>query len=185
MKRALTLVGSFVLMGSFGAAQGQQPPAPEKSAAPPVLVKTTDAIHALVLPMKGSYMQHEDVFGRLFMYLGGLGQSPLGAPFGRYFNSPTSVAEAELTWEVGVPVGPEVKAAAPFEVKEIPGALSAILVNEGPYESSTAAWGTLLQWVAANGYRPAGAPMQVYQGDPSQSGANGPRTELRIPVEKL
>ena len=56
MKRASILVGSFVLMGSFGAARGQQPPAPEKPAAPAVVVKTTDAIHALVLPMKGSYM---------------------------------------------------------------------------------------------------------------------------------
>ena len=179
MKRASALIGSCVLVASVGVAQGQQP------APAPVVVKTTDAIHALVLPMKGSYMQHEEAFGRIAMHLGALGQSPAGPPFGRYFNSPASVSEAELAWEIGFPVGAEVKAPAPFEIKDIPGTLSAVLINDGPYESSAGAWGTLMQWIVANGYRPAGASMQIYLGDPSQSGASGPRTELRMPVEKV
>lgn len=178
MKRVLAAAFSVGLMFSFGAVQGQEP------ARGKVTVETTETIHALVVPMKGSYLQHEEVFGRIFMHLGSLGQSPLGAPFGRYFNSPGMVPDAELSWEVGVPVGPEVKAAVGFEVKDIPGTLSAVLVHEGPYESSGSAWGPLMQWVVANGYEAAGPSLQIYLGDPAQTGADGPRTELRLPIHK-
>jgi AraC family transcriptional regulator len=129
-------------------------------------------------------MQHADVFGRLMTHIGTTGQAPTGPIFGRYFDNPEEVPEANLTWEVGLPVGPDVKATAPFEIKDIPGGTHAVLMNAGPWESSGAAWGTLIQWVLANGYQPTGAPMQIFHGDPNQSGAFGPRTELRLPVAK-
>jgi hypothetical protein len=60
-----------------------------------VQVKDIEAAHAVVLPMKGSYMQHPDALGRLGGYLGGRGITPSGPPFGRYFSDP-SVGEANL-----------------------------------------------------------------------------------------
>jgi effector-binding domain-containing protein len=134
--------------------------------------------------MAGSHAQHEEAFARLSAELRALGVVPTGAPFGRYFNDPRQVPESELRWELGVPVDSHVKARAPFEVKDLPGGETAILVHEGEYASSTSAWPVLLEWVVSHGYRPVGPAMQIYLGNPQLSGAQGPRTELRLPVAK-
>ena len=160
------------------------PTAPAPPAAPtplPVVVKNVDAIHALVLPMKGSYAQHGEAFGRLFGQAGSQGATPLGPPFGRYFNSMGTVAEADLLWEIGFPVGPDVKSSAPFEIKDIAAGLTATLVYQGPSGSVGDVGYRFAQWVDANGYRSTGAMMMVFSGpmDPQTMSA-----ELRIPVEK-
>jgi AraC family transcriptional regulator len=161
------------------------PFAPASAETPSAKVETIRPLHALVLPMTGPHSQHDEAFARLAAHLRSLGAVPVGPPFGRYFNDPKQVPEANLRWEVGLPVGPGVEAPAPFEVKDIPGGETAILVHEGPYESSGTAWPVLLDWLARRGYRPVGPAMQLYLGDPSRAGAEGPRTELRLPVRRV
>lgn len=193
--RLLTATYLAMMMASTGAFAGpqQQPAQPSKPAAPSApaqpapaapsaadnKVATTEALHLLVLPMKGSYMQHQSAFERLSGFLAGKGVTPLGPPVGRYF-SDASAGEAGQTWEVGFPVPATLKAEAPFEIKDIPGALTAVHVHKGPYEELATAWPTFTQWVMSNGYRIAGPPMNVFQGDPGTS----PQVEMRIPVEK-
>jgi AraC family transcriptional regulator len=157
-------------------------PAPAATpAAPAVALKSVEAIHALVVPMKGSYMQHGDAFGQLFGQIGAQGITPVGPPFGRYLNDATQVAEGELLWELGVPVGADVKGSAPLEVRDIAAGPAASLVFQGPPDSLGQAWPQVMQWAAANGYRPTGAPMMLFLGEP---GPDGMRVELRLPVEK-
>jgi DNA gyrase inhibitor GyrI len=155
-----------------------------RSEADDVVVRRLEPLHVLALPMTGSHAQHEQAFARLSAELRTLKAVPKGAPFGRYLNDPRQVPEAELRWEIGVPVGDDVKAQAPFEVKDLPGGETAILVHEGEYASSASAWPRLLEWVVSHGYRPAGQAMQIYLGNPDLSGAAGPRTELRLPVAR-
>jgi AraC family transcriptional regulator len=147
-----------------------------------VSVATLEAQHVLVLPMRGSYAQHDAAFARLVAQLRALAAGPVGPPFGRYLNDPQQVAESDLLWEVGFPVGPGVEAPAPFEVRDLPGGQTAVLVHEGPYETSGAAWPVLLSWVSTHGYRPTGAAMQIFLGNARATGPEGPRTELRLPV---
>jgi AraC family transcriptional regulator len=166
------------------AAAAPAAPAPTPAAtpaAPAVALKSVEAIHALVVPMKGSYMQHGDAFGQLFGQIGAQGITPVGAPFGRYLNDATQVAEAELLWELGIPVGPDVKASAPLEIRDIAAGQAASLVFQGPPDALGQAWPQVMQWAAANGYRPTGAPMMLFLGEP---GPDGMRVELRLPVEK-
>jgi len=186
---------AFLLASSLAVAHPQQPPAQPSKPAPPSApaqpappaapstpdnrVATIEALHVLTLPMKGSYSQHPAAFERLGGFLASRGINPLGPPIARYFSDP-SVGEADLVWEVGFPVAATVKAEAPFEVKDIPGSLAAVHVHKGPYEELATAWPTFVQWVLSSGYRPAGPPMQVFQGDPGSS----PQVEMRIPVEK-
>jgi DNA gyrase inhibitor GyrI len=143
-------------------------------------VTTTEALHVLVLPMKGSYLQHQTAFEQLGGFFSTRGVTPLGPPVARYFSDPSTTTEADLSWEVGFPVEASVKAEAPFEVKDIPAGLNAIHVHKGPYEELATAWPTFVEWVMASGYRPAGPPMNIFQGDP---GTN-PQVEMRMPVEK-
>jgi effector-binding domain-containing protein len=190
LARSTVLV--LCVMSSLAIAEPQQPPTQPSKPAPPSVpappapasapdnkVATSDALHVLVLPMKGSYMQHQAAFERLGGFFGTHGVSPLGPPLARYF-SDSSVGEADRTWEVGFPVAATVKAEAPFEIKDIPASLTAVHVHKGPYEELATAWPTFVQWVLANGYRPAGPAMNVFQGEP---GSN-PQVEMRIPVEK-
>ena len=160
-------------------------PAPQAPAAPAppapaadYKVVTTEAIHAVVLPMKGSYGQHQSAFERLGGYLAGRGISPEGPPFGRYYSDP-SVAEDNLTWEVGfkVPAG-TTQVEAPFELKEIPAAQSVVHLHRGPYEELASAWPQLVQWALSNGYQLAGPPTMVY------SSFMPPEVELRLAVRK-
>lgn len=167
-------------------AQPAAPAPPAQPAAPPaqsafdVQVVTTPAIHAIVLPMKGSYQQHPEAFGRLGTFLSGRNVKPEGPIFGRYYSDP-SVGEANLVWEVGVAVPAGTTAEAPFEVKDIPSALTAVHAHQGALEELGSAWGTMIQWVTTNGYRVAGPPTQVFKGD-MMSGP--PQIEMQVPVAK-
>jgi effector-binding domain-containing protein len=182
-------IGALVLLAALAApASAQQPPAPPAPPAAPapaakpafdVKVTTVDAAHVIVLPMKGSYMQHPDAFGRLGGYLSGHGITPTGPAIGRYFSDP-SVGEANLVWEIGFPVPAGVTAEAPFEVRDLPAAQYATHAYKGPMEEIGAAWGSLIEWVMSNGYQPVMPATQVFKGDMMSSF----EMELRIAVQK-
>jgi effector-binding domain-containing protein len=186
---------ALVLLASVAVAEPRQSPVQPAKPVPPSAaslpapadapaatdnkVVTTEPLHVLILPMKGSYMQHPSAFERLGSYVAEHGISPQGPALARYFSDP-STPEADLAWEVGFPVGPTAKAEAPFELKDIPGGLHAVHVHKGSYEELATAWPTFVEWVMSRGYRPAGPPLQLFQG------AFGSSTgiEMRMPVEK-
>ena len=174
----LVLLAGLALAASAPAQQApaarrrhRRPPTPRSSSSRPCT--------PLVLPMKGSYMQHPDAFARLGGYLAGRGVTPSGPPIGCYYSDP-SVGEANLVWEVGFPVAAGVTVEAPFEVKDLPATLAAVHVHKGPMEELGTAWGNLVQWAMSNGYTPAMPAMQVFKGDMSAAG----EVELRLPVTK-
>jgi effector-binding domain-containing protein len=179
-------IGALALLAALAvSASAQQPPAPPAAPAPPakpaftVEVVTTEAVHAVVLPMKGSYMQHPDAFGRLGTYLSGRGVTPSGPPFGRYFSDP-SVGEENLVWEIGFPVPAGATVEAPFEIRDLPAAPHAVHVHRGPMEELGPAWGSLIEWVMSNGYQPVLPATQVFKGDFMTSS----EVEMRIAVQK-
>jgi effector-binding domain-containing protein len=143
-------------------------------------VENVEAVHAVVLPMKGSYMQHPEAFGKLGGYLAGRSIVPSGPTFGRYFSDP-SVGEANLVWEIGMPVPAAVTTAeAPYEIRDLPAGSYAVHAYRGPMEEIGAAWGSLIEWVMSNGYQPVLPAMQIFRGDMTSSF----EMELRIAVQK-
>jgi AraC family transcriptional regulator len=191
-------IGALVLFAALAASVSAQPPAPPAApAAPPapaapaaqpappapppfdVKVTSVEAVHAIVLPMKGSYAQHPDAFAKLSSYLSGRSIAPAGPPFGRYFSDP-SVGEENLVWEIGFPVAAGATAEAPFEVRDIPAGSYAVHVHKGPMEELGPAWGSLIGWVTSNGYQPVMPAVQVYVGDMMAA----PQVEMRIAVQK-
>jgi effector-binding domain-containing protein len=182
-------LAALVLAPAFAGVLAAEPPAPAPTgpAAPPAArpaeatenrVVTTEPVHAIVLPMTGSYEQHPAALERLAGYLAGKGVAPVGAPFARYLSDP-SAGEAQLRWEVGFPVAPGAAAEAPFEVRDLPASLSAVHVHRAPYDELAAAWPAFVQWILANGYQPAGPPMQLFSGDLA-----APEVEMRMPVRR-
>ena len=192
---ALRSIGAALLASALGAgAAAQTSPTAAEPAAPvgpaqpgqdaqpgfAVEVVTIPAIRALVLPMKGPYMQHPDAFQRLGGFISARALKPEGPMFGRYYSDP-SVGEDNLVWEVGVPVAAGTTAEAPFEVKDIPASLTAVHEFSGPMEEIGTAWGNLVQWAMTNGYQPGGPVMQVFKGDMMTGTA---QVEMRLPVLK-
>ena len=49
----------------------------------------------------------------------------------------------------------------------LPGGLAAVTIHSGPYEKLQAAYAALEEWIAANGFHPAGAPWEAYLNDPA------------------
>jgi hypothetical protein len=138
------VVGTFVVLTAIaGVARGQSTGGdPAAPAAPETEVVQTEAIHAVVLPMKGSYMQHPQAFERLGSFLAGQGVTPTAPPFARYFSDP-SVGEANLEWEVGFPGPADLTAEAPFEIKDIPATLAPTRTSVRPGRSSwSGSWPT-------------------------------------------
>jgi effector-binding domain-containing protein len=181
-------IGALVVFSALAVgASAQQAPAPPAAPAPPsqarpafeVQVTKVEAIHGVVLPMKGSYMQHADAFGRLGGFLSVKGVTPTGPAFGRYFSDP-SVGEANLVWEIGFPIPAGVTVEAPYEIRELPAAEYAVHLYKGPMEEIGNAWGSLIQWVMDNGYQPILPAMQVFKRDMMTS----MEMELRIAVQK-
>ena len=176
LARSTTLVALAALSASAAAQQPPPPAAPPAKPAFEVQIKTTEPVHVAVLPMKGSYMQHPDAFGKLAGYLSGKGITPGSPAFGRYFSDP-SVGEANFVWEVGFPIAAGVSVEAPFEIKELPAVLCATHVHRGPIEELGAAWGSLAEWAIRNGYQPGVPAVQRFSGDMSE-------VEMLMPVKK-
>jgi len=157
---------------------------PEKKDESIVKILTVEETLVLSLPMKGSYDQHQEAIGRLMAYADTTQVQPEGMPYGRYFNSPMEVSTDELLWEVGIPIAAEAEIEEPFQIATLPGGLVASATYIGPYEQSAMLYPMIMGYMNANGYQFAGAPYETWYGDPNQTGENGPRTEIRIPVMK-
>jgi predicted transcriptional regulator YdeE len=133
------------------------------------------ALTAVVMPMRGSFAQTQSALQAVESYLKTLGVSPAGPPFGHY--------ESEQHWDAGYPVPPGTHAEAPFELVSVPAGLAASVVVNGPWEYNFyGRWAAFLTSVAAQGYVPAGPPMEIWSGDDAQPGSQS--SELRILVKK-
>jgi outer membrane lipoprotein-sorting protein/predicted transcriptional regulator YdeE len=137
-------------------------------------IKQVDALTAVVVSMKGSYLQTEAAVQAVESHLKEMGVTPVGPPFGRY--------ESEQHWDAGYPVPPGTRVEAPFDSISLPAASVASVVVNGPWnQDSTDRWTAFLRWVVEQGYVPAGPPMEIWSGDAQQQTQS---TEMRIAVIK-
>ena len=129
---------------------------------------------AVVLPMKGSYLQAGTAVAAVEAELKRLGVQPAGPAFGLF--------GSEQDWEAGLPVPAGTKVGAPFRVVTIPKATIATATVSGPWgQDSAGRWAALFEWVTQHGYWLAGPPMEYWsggEGQPEQS------TVMRIAVKK-
>jgi outer membrane lipoprotein-sorting protein/effector-binding domain-containing protein len=148
-----------------------QPRATWASAKPEI--RQVDRQAAVVLPMKGSYLQAAGAVQAVAQHLVTRDIVPAGPAFGRF--------ESKARWDVGYPVPAGTRAESPFEAVTLPAGQVASLVVIGPWgRDSAARWSWLLGWVAEQGYVAAGSPTEVWSGDDRSPDAQV--TEMRIAV---
>ncbi len=139
----------------------------------------------MVLPMRGSFAQHDAAVERLRAGLRAAGVEPIGPLFGHYSNDPTQVREQDQQWEVGYPVPHGTRAVPPFELRTFGAQLVASLRLHGPYAESTREWPALFEWLAKNGYYANGGSLVFWSVTATPDGPYTPETELRIPVGRV
>jgi DNA gyrase inhibitor GyrI len=119
-------------------------------------------------------------FAKLFAWLGANNLKPLGASLGIYHDDPAKVAPDQLRSELCVPVAPEVQGSGDVQVKEIAGFEAATIVYQGD-ANITRAYNEVYDWLRAQGYRDAGAPLEVYLSMPGEE----LRAEVYVPIVKV
>jgi outer membrane lipoprotein-sorting protein len=149
-------------------------------------IKWVDALTAVVVPVKGSYLETPAAVQAVESHLKKMGMTPAGPPFGRNFSE---VNGPNQTWEVGYPilagraVMGDIRLDSPFELRGMPAELAASKVVSGPWgQDSDVHWAAFLRWVVEQGYVPSGPPMEIWTGKDAQPQTQS--TEMRIAVTK-
>jgi AraC family transcriptional regulator len=85
-------------------------------------------------------------------------------PFARYLEmGPEMTIEAGMTVIGGVPSGE-----GDVLADTLPGGLAAVTLHQGPYDKLPDAFAAMHQWIEAEGFRPNGAPWELYVNDPGE-----------------
>ena len=90
------------------------------------------------------------------------GASVAGPPFGYYPSMPTDV----VVVEAGFPVSTRIEPSGEVHPLELPGGRAVVTVHVGPYETMAQTYTELQQWMADQGFQPAGAAWECYLSDP-------------------
>ncbi len=133
---------------------------------------------------RGAYSQFAARMGELMQALQQQGVDAAGTPIGVFHNFPPQVAEADLAWDVAVPVDDAQAVRPPLVKKRFACEQMAEVIHRGPYGDSSAAIARLMQFVAASGYAPAGPVVETYLDDPETVRDADRRTRITVPVVK-
>jgi effector-binding domain-containing protein len=192
MKKSITAIVCCLMILSlcpFAAAQ-EAPKAEGAAAAPtatPIQIKQIEPFTYCCIEMTGSYEQHSTAFMTLYGAVGSQALNPEGEPFGVYHNDPKTTPEAELKWELGMPIAQGLEVKEPLKLKKWYFEQLAARIYEGPFDAMDAAYMEMVAWIEENGYVFAGPPMEKFLGMPAQdeTGQWAGKMEIMIPVKKV
>ncbi len=126
--------------------------------------------------------QFDQMFPVLWAPMVDNGQSPVGAPFCRYF----AMIENTLDFEAVIPIPAPYTGPGPVMPGELPGGEAAAIWRIGPYDGLGASHDALETWVASQGRTPASSRWEIYWTDPSKEPDPAKwRTEIIQPLEPL
>jgi hypothetical protein len=163
-----------------GTARASKAGAAQSSPKLRVEIRQANALKAVVMPMKGSYLQIRSALEKVETYLKTAGVTPVGPPFARYLE-----AGQEPSWEAGFPVARDLSVPAPFQMLSLPREQIASATAKGSWEAiSGTRWIAFLKSVEEQGFRwDQGRPaMEFWFGEDGRPETQF--TEMRIPVVK-
>jgi AraC family transcriptional regulator len=157
----------------------QPPPAPNKVGE--MRVTTFPPYTALVLPMKGSFNQHDMAIKKLLACASEKKLKACGL-FAIYYNSPQEVPVDSLKWDICMEVPEGTQIEAPFLVRLVPETLAAYVICIGGYDNTHTCYPPLNDWISHSGYKPVGAPEEHWLSDSERTRVTELQTRIMIPV---
>lgn len=118
-------------------------------------------------------------FEKLFAWLEANHLQPLGASLGIFYDDPAKVAAEKLRSESCVPVAMDVLGSGEVQTKDIGDVEVATIVYQGE-QNIARAYNEVYDWLRAQGYRDAGAPMETYLSSLGEE----LRAEIAVPIVK-
>lgn len=112
-------------------------------------------------------------FGALMQYMNEIGEQPVGEPFAAYYN----LDMQNLDIEIGFPVSKPLPDRGDIKSGALPAGKYASTMNIGPYNTVSAAYEALTQYVKENDCEPTGVAYEFYF-----SGPETPPEEIRTQV---
>jgi len=175
----IALVTMFIAPALFAA--GLYPLASGDS----ISVQQVEPFVYVCLEQKGPFDKMEETIGRLLQEMQAQNIVPAGAMIGIYANSPSQVKPEDLQWEMGFPVTEQSFVQPPLQKKEWNFSLVAVGMHQGPYEKTGETIQKIMDWIAANGYLPAGPVLERYLDmNPDELKPEQLKTEIWIPCQK-
>ena len=134
---------------------------------------------------KGPYSDIETIIKQLMMASRSQNIFPGGPLIGIYYNSPNQVKPADLEWEIGFPITPQVLPQPPLEKKQWNFTLVVATVHVGAHEKTGETIAKMEEWMKANGLAPVGPLLERYLTMPTpETKPENLRTEIWIPCQK-
>ncbi len=135
-----------------------------------------------------AYSQQGPLWGEVYAYLGQQ-RAQFNGPCLAIYHDP-EYTECDVDVEVCQPIAGSASGNARVKVRELPAVETmASVVHKGPFNTINGAYDALMTWVQANGYRIAGANLEIYlqTGSGGQVRQDDPSyvTEIQFPVEKV
>jgi DNA-binding transcriptional MerR regulator len=150
-----------------------------------VIVKDLPALRvAAVRAIIPTFSAQGPLWDELGAYLGQRGLKPTAACLTIYHDE--EYREQDVDAEVCEPVDAPLGDGGRVKVYDLPACTVAATVHHGSYDGLNAAYGALMSWIGANGYRIAGPNREIYLRNLADHGV-GPEdlvTEVQFPVVK-
>ncbi len=113
-----------------------------------------------------AYSNFGELFGVLGPYLFQSGAQMIGPPIGIFHDK--EFKESDVDVEVAFPIAAAAPVQGEFRCYDLPGYDTvASVIHKGPWEKVSEAYNALMNWIATNGYQPAGPNREIYFTDPN------------------
>ncbi len=144
----------------------------EQNAQPVLSIRTRTTLEELPALIGESYM-------KIMSYLNELGEQPANAPFTAYYN----LDMQDLDVEMGFPVAKLLTEKDEIKAGEIPQGKVVSTMYKGPYTDMEQPYNEMSEWIAQNGYEPAGVCYEYYFNSPADVPESELLTKIVMPIK--